>query len=993
VLVHDPARGSPYRNLQEVLDVAVDGDTVLVGPGEHLLERSLEWDPRHDPDDPESPPPRAITLRSLEGPEATVLRLAEVADPPQPERGSVIVFRRGVTADTVFDGFTITGGRGTRLEPDACSGEEPCPGGGGILVEGGAAPSLLNLRITGNAALLGGGILCVDGASPGIRACIIEQNVGSGIYLRRASASIEDCTLRENHAAWDGGAGGLTCIASAPAVTRSTFDANQTGDDGGGAHLDEGSDAVFTECLFTRNSAGHYTFGMGIYCRASSPRIVNCRFIDNSWADYSAGGGLYCEAGAAPIITGSVFSGNSLTCGSGGGLFARDASPVITDCSFVGNSVDNGENGGAVCIQGISSAVIRDCTIRHNLADRGGGIFCGPGSTPVIERTWILENHARTAGGGIAAEEASPRVVHSTIVGNTSVLGGSAFHVLRTGGLGVMSSIVHDNPGLAVLLEEGGALAVTHSAIDEGWPGEGNTAEDPFFFGWGHASEVHVAETGAEPGGNGSVEAPFGSLEDALAYSFALAPGSPCIGSAHDGSDMGAPAEHSATSPSAETRKVLVGPGTFPAAGTSLFHHASLVGSGAAYTMIEGTVRGLRTGAILSDLTVIRGPHAGVMVFPEASPEIVRCAIRECSGPGLDIDGASPRVSDCEITENQSGYLANPGGGISVRNGASPVVLRTTIARNDGFYSAGGIHIAKSGGTFMECRILENVTSGSGGGIHAERSTASFERCVIGANSAQEGGGIDSQDSADTFTNCVIWGNEASAVKVKWKEGTPVFRNCTIAFNGAGAAFECAGGSPRILDSIIWGNAGAALQAYSDAAVTVTHSCLEGVAWDGEDNITEDPLLDRVVPGDPWDLRLGEGSPAIDSGEALGAPAVDIDGNPRPCGGGVDMGAHERCGDDIPGVLFRRGQADLAPSLDISDAISILRFLFAGTAEIDCLDAADTDDSGQVDITDGVRVLDHLFLGGDPPPAPGPSECGEDPTADLLGCAAPPGCG
>jgi len=349
-------------------------------------------------------------------------------------------------------------------------------------------------------------------------------------------------------------------------------------------------------------------------------------------------------------------------------------------------------------------------------------------------------------------------------------------------------------------------------------------------------------------------------------------------------------------------------------------------------------------------------------------------------------------VTDCEITENQSGYLASPGGGISMRNGASPIVLRTTIARNDGYYSPGGIHISRSGGTFTECRILENVTTGFGGGIHSERSTTSFERCVIAGNSAQDGGALDSDDSRETFTNCVFSSNEApTIIDVKWKEGAPVFRNCTIAFN-EGAAFRCPGSSPRILSSIVWGNAGAALQVYSNGAPVISHSCLEGVAWEGEGNITEDPLLDRVLPGDPWDFRLREGSPALDSGDAGDAPPHDIDGNARPCGGGIDMGAHERCG-DIPEAIFRRGHADPAGSLDISDAISILRFLFSGDAEIGCLDAADADDSGEVDITDPVRVLDHLFLGGDPPPAPGASECGLDPTIDLLGCAAPPDCG
>jgi hypothetical protein len=72
-----------------------------------------------------------------------------------------------------------------------------------------------------------------------------------------------------------------------------------------------------------------------------------------------------------------------------------------------------------------------------------------------------------------------------------------------------------------------------------------------------------------------------------------------------------------------------------------------------------------------------------------------------------------------------------------------------------------------------------------------------------------------------------------------------------------------------------------------------------------------------------------------------------------------------------------------------SDAICLLGYLFLGEPEPPCLDAADADDSGELDLTDAVRVLDHLFLGGDAPPDPGPATCGEDPTEDDLGCATP----
>lgn len=54
-----------------------------------------------------------------------------------------------------------------------------------------------------------------------------------------------------------------------------------------------------------------------------------------------------------------------------------------------------------------------------------------------------------------------------------------------------------------------------------------------------------------------------------------------------------------------------------------------------------------------------------------------------------------------------------------------------------------------------------------------------------------------------------------------------------------------------------------------------------------------------VAPGS--DFHLTATSPAIDAGTATGAPSSDLDGNPRPVGAGVDLGAFEfqllECGD------------------------------------------------------------------------------------------------
>ena len=81
-------------------------------------------------------------------------------------------------------------------------------------------------------------------------------------------------------------------------------------------------------------------------------------------------------------------------------------------------------------------------------------------------------------------------------------------------------------------------------------------------------------------------------------------------------------------------------------------------------------------------------------------------------------------------------------------------------------------------------------------------------------------------------------------------------------------------------------------------------------------------------------------------------------------------------------------------SLDLSDAIFVLAFLFLGGPEPECLESADSNDDGALDITDGVHLLNFLFTGGPAPPAPGPPPgpcgAGTDPlgSSGTLTCAS-----
>jgi len=101
-----------------------------------------------------------------------------------------------------------------------------------------------------------------------------------------------------------------------------------------------------------------------------------------------------------------------------------------------------------------------------------------------------------------------------------------------------------------------------------------------------------------------------------------------------------------------------------------------------------------------------------------------------------------------------------------------------------------------------------------------------------------------------------------------------------------------------------------------------------------------------------------------------GAPAVD-----RPAGGEFFH---------LP--QFRRGDSNGDGTVDLSDGLAILDLLFLGIHRVTCLSAADTDSSEILDLSDPVFLFSHLFLGGPTPTNPGPEVCGVDRSPTALPC-------
>ena len=94
---------------------------------------------------------------------------------------------------------------------------------------------------------------------------------------------------------------------------------------------------------------------------------------------------------------------------------------------------------------------------------------------------------------------------------------------------------------------------------------------------------------------------------------------------------------------------------------------------------------------------------------------------------------------------------------------------------------------------------------------------------------------------------------------------------------------------------------------------------------------------------------------------------------------------------EVPREPFRRGDISGDSQVNLTDSVFLLRHLFAGGPAPVCLETADTNDDGALNLSDAVYLLNYLFADGAPPAEPW-SACGVDPAAGSLGCFLYPPC-
>ena len=109
----------------------------------------------------------------------------------------------------------------------------------------------------------------------------------------------------------------------------------------------------------------------------------------------------------------------------------------------------------------------------------------------------------------------------------------------------------------------------------------------------------------------------------------------------------------------------------------------------------------------------------------------------------------------------------------------------------------------------------------------------------------------------------------------------------------------------------------------------------------------ESPLWEKIASDAPlFGLRMPRGF------EPLTDEQIELVGR------WIDEGAREF------GETFLRGDVDHSGDIDITDAIRLLGYLFLGDPPPPCRPAADSDADGKLNLTDAINILSFLFLGG-----------------------------
>lgn len=249
--------------INEGIDAAVDGDTVIVADGTYTgtNNRNLDFNGK------------AITVRSENGLNGCVLDCEN--------EGYGFIFQTGEDSQSVLAGLTIINGNNYQ--------------GAGICIRS-ASPRIKNCKISSCHASDSAGGIYIQNGSPYISGCTIDNNAndyysGGGIRIESGGCPVvEDCQIQNNSAGWYGG--GISVISADIFIVNCVISGNTVTDYCGGGICFESAQGTIVNCLFDSNSTSSNSGGGGFAAWSNcNVELVNCTFTGNSGMD--KGGAIY----------------------------------------------------------------------------------------------------------------------------------------------------------------------------------------------------------------------------------------------------------------------------------------------------------------------------------------------------------------------------------------------------------------------------------------------------------------------------------------------------------------------------------------------------------------------------------------------------------------------------------------------------------------------------------------------------------------------------
>jgi predicted outer membrane repeat protein len=336
-----------YETIQEGLDAASEGDTVLVLSGTYAGAGNRDLDFRG----------LGIALVGQAGAGGTTIDCEQI--------DRAFLFDDGEGPNARVERLTIVNGAADL--------------GGGARITA-SSPSIRSCAFRNCVSTGHGGAIMVDEGAPALDACVFESNTadehGGAVYLQSSPATFAACSFAGNSADYEGAVYGR--LPAAPMFDACTFTGNSTRWTGGAVNL-YGCSPAFSHCRFESNTPG--THGT-VFSEYSSPTFSYCTFWGNCSGSTSGGGRdihLYHTDIWDAFIENCTFSGWCLGGNGGYLLYFEHCAPrvqrsIIAFCN----------HGGAIGCAGEGTPTVTNCVIFGNTGgddpcgDHHDNLFCDP---------------------------------------------------------------------------------------------------------------------------------------------------------------------------------------------------------------------------------------------------------------------------------------------------------------------------------------------------------------------------------------------------------------------------------------------------------------------------------------------------------------------------------------------------------------------------------------------------------------------------------------